>query len=1112
VLLASLRLLVNRGMLFKTPDGSQSVERYSDAFVDDAQNGLNDAHLQHPWTLQVLSQRLQAMSQTWEKLLFCSGGSLELSKCFYYLIHWKWVDGLPQMTTKLEMEMSIPGITLTSGFSPLQVPIHHWDVTETHVTLGARLNPYCDDVEQVIYLRAQANRIANLIHKSNLSSWEAFIAYRYCWIPSVTYLLPTTTMSDTDLHSIQTQATGSFLLKMGFNRKYPHVVCYGPLEFGGLTFRDLFTEQGALRIKSLMEHIYHDTETGKMIMIAIQSLQMEAGTAAHLLTDPTPPLVYIEPCWILAIRQFMATHQLSLEFKTSWNFRLARDKDAYIMDVFRLDGRWSDYDMRSLNAVRLYLKVATLADICTAEGQTFDSEAFQAIPSTTRTSPLLWIRQPHIINTQRTLWQQALSTLLDKNNRLHTPLGPWHSEPNQQWQHYYSEERDTLVSYIASPDPLEQFRTSSLDDNSSPKDLFFDTDTYPMDLPVDISTLVPADVMTIENCTAIKYRYRRQPRRPKQSQPNQKSYVRALSKARQRLLKVGRIRRSRSANEFYALVMHTLTTGGNFNCGTDGGLKTKQGTYGLVVSVEDKIVWEGCGPVDGHPDTASSKRSELFGYGALLEFLLMMDSLMLPTTVEYPTTKVYTSIDNRSVVQQLRAFLQGEIPSREYPHDADIISHIRWLWTQLPRFHHTVTWVKAHQDDKTPFHLLDLPAQLNVCADALATEYSNLAIHPTDLPSSQPAFFPTSNVCLLVNSQRVTAQYTATIRFHIHGTKHRAHLQKTRPGWKSHTVWNNVDMQGLGIAFKSLDTPSRHFISKMLHGWLNTGYQRQKITKDPNSCMCPCCQAPTETFEHILRCNAPLVVTAREKAQKTLSSLTRKSFSITLKVLYEALSNWLKDGDKMRNPSLDKYYDMRPGLRLLIETALQNQAIIGWKYAMRGYFSTSWVDAEQYAKDGSSTEHIRQTWLKPIIKALWVFIKAMWTNRNSILHSTSVPLRDLRESAVNSQIRHLYEQQHDFAVTDHILFDTPLEVRLKRPLRSKKHWIRLAQRYHPSTHDRKTGQQLLISNFFAPLHQASTRVSLSQSIPRNSSSKKARSFLKKFNQAHRRQVQSILDT
>ena len=28
-------------------------------------------------------------------------------------------------------------------------------------------------------------------------------------------------------------------------------------------------------------------------------------------------------------------------------------------------------------------------------------------------------------------------------------------------------------------------------------------------------------------------------------------------------------------------------------------------------------------------------------------------------------------------------------------------------------------------------------------------------------------------------------------------------------------VWENIDMQGLGLAFKSLDTPSCHFTSKM---------------------------------------------------------------------------------------------------------------------------------------------------------------------------------------------------------------------------------------------------------------------------------------------------------
>jgi hypothetical protein len=119
--------------------------------------------------------------------------------------------------------------------------------------------------------------------------------------------------------------------------------------------------------------------------------------------------------------------------------------------------------------------------------------------------------------------------------------------------------------------------------------------------------------------------------------------------------------------------MHTLITGGNLNCGTDGGLRNRKGTFGLVVSVEDKIVWEGCGPVDGNPDTASSKRSELFGYYAgLLEFLLMIDSLMLPPEDKHPTTQVNTYIDNSSVVTQLQAFLLGRPKSQAHCEDAGV--------------------------------------------------------------------------------------------------------------------------------------------------------------------------------------------------------------------------------------------------------------------------------------------------------------------------------------------------------------------------------------------------------------------------------------------------------
>jgi hypothetical protein len=294
---------------------------------------------------------------------------------------------------------------------------------------------------------------------------------------------------------------------------------------------------------------------------------------------------------------------------------------------------------------------------------------------------------------------------------------------------------------------------------------------------------------------------------------------------------------------------------------------------------------------------------------------------MLAPNSMYPTTHVNTSIDNSSVVRQLQAFLLGYPPKQAYPHDADIISHLRWLWTQLPHFQHKVSWVKAYQDDKTSFCLLDLPAQLNICADAMATEYSTNATLPSNVLTSQPAGFPSANVCLLINSQSITAQYLASIRFHINGTKHRAHLQQTQPAWKSDRVWDS----------------------------------------------------------------------------------------------------------------------------------------------------------------------------------------------NSILHSTTIPLCELRESSVNSQIQSLDNQQQDFAVLDQVIFDTPLEAMLQRPLRSKKHWICLAKQYHPSTHDRKTGNQLLITGFFpkaADIRQPRPNCLHKRPQPqRTQPSKKKQPFARSYNPNCQQQFQ-----
>ncbi len=87
-------------MLYQSPNGNKRVECHSNAFVNNTQNGLTDAHLSQAWLLDKFIHNLQTMAQTWDRILTCLGGVLELTKCSYYVILWMRVQGLPPWPNK----------------------------------------------------------------------------------------------------------------------------------------------------------------------------------------------------------------------------------------------------------------------------------------------------------------------------------------------------------------------------------------------------------------------------------------------------------------------------------------------------------------------------------------------------------------------------------------------------------------------------------------------------------------------------------------------------------------------------------------------------------------------------------------------------------------------------------------------------------------------------------------------------------------------------------------------------------------------------------------------------------------------------------------------------
>ena len=73
-------------------------------YVDDGMPGVNDADCDEPMLIEDLVKEAEASTQSWERLLFVSGGALELSKCFAYVLDYDLTSGHPRLRTREELD------------------------------------------------------------------------------------------------------------------------------------------------------------------------------------------------------------------------------------------------------------------------------------------------------------------------------------------------------------------------------------------------------------------------------------------------------------------------------------------------------------------------------------------------------------------------------------------------------------------------------------------------------------------------------------------------------------------------------------------------------------------------------------------------------------------------------------------------------------------------------------------------------------------------------------------------------------------------------------------------------------------------------------------------
>ena len=213
-------------------------------------------------------------------MLFGSGGSLNIRKCHWILIAWKWKDGKATMMTSADC----PGqLFLTSGCSEIPEEVPRLEPDTAYRTLWAYITVTGSMKHSLALNRRKSVEYAGLLCSSNLSRCEAYFSFVLYFYPKIQYALPISTFTQKECIFIQAPAMSALLPKMGLYRHTSKDIIHGPPQYGGLQLQEMYTDQGIGQLRLLIGHLRWGGETSRLLLIAISVMQQRVGSSVLFL-------------------------------------------------------------------------------------------------------------------------------------------------------------------------------------------------------------------------------------------------------------------------------------------------------------------------------------------------------------------------------------------------------------------------------------------------------------------------------------------------------------------------------------------------------------------------------------------------------------------------------------------------------------------------------------------------------------------------------------------------------------------------------------------------------------------------------------------------------------
>jgi hypothetical protein len=319
----------------------------------------------------------------------------------------------------------------------------------------------------------------------------------------------------------------------------------------------------------------------------------------------------------------------------------------------------------------------------------------------------------------------------------------------------------------------------------------------------------------------------------------------------------------------------------------------------------------------------------------------------------------------------------------------DIVSSVHRLQQDFdppPELQH----VKGHQDDGTQIEFLELPSQLNVEADTLATT----ALHEYGSIKPIVPFDPSSRAQLTINGCTITRQFAKA----IHNQQHLAPLcqyYRLRFNW-SCDVFEDIDWSQYSMAYRRFPR-QRTFFSKL--GWKKLPVAGQLHKRNPcYDHRCPTSAADREDDDHVYQCQH---VTRSQWGTSFLDKISDKLHPILdpnlMAIIRMGIRTYFNDSPPDFLERFPQGFSSTPYNDVIIQ-----QNAIGWDHFIRGKVSKKWKQVQhQHAKRYGMVKQ-SEGWMLGLIKLMANLSFQLWELRNQCRHG--------HDSATRQQSMH--DQAH----------------------------------------------------------------------------------------------------